>query len=262
MSSSSPSEFLIQRLKETLEGRELEVILLRLGVGENGPLTLQEIGDRLGVTRERIRQIQHRALFAFADPELNAMLLVDSLSHPTKSALYSGRRKRFRNTNAEIITKTELRATQDEEQELITVLFSSPVKGFDPISGDLFTSDRHKVFANWARVNKEITEFLNDDSLIVASWETKTISSIQWPSGKVVPPSTTSYAERMDEIRKRYPNAWSKWSYEEDQQLIREFREGMKIKDCVIKHGRARGGIVSRLRKLELISEDQSTVGL
>ena len=148
------------------------------------------------------------------------------------------------------------------EQEQIVILFTEPVKGFDPDSGDLFTSDRHRVFATFAGVNKEITEFFNDDSAIVASWKTQLIKTIQWPTGKVVPATTSSYADRMEEIRRKYPNAWSKWTAEEDQQLRREFQAGMKIRECSTTHGRARGGIVSRLRKLNLISEDAPTEGL
>jgi RNA polymerase primary sigma factor len=35
---------------------------MRFGLDDGRPKTLEEIGDRLGVTRERIRQIQEEAL--------------------------------------------------------------------------------------------------------------------------------------------------------------------------------------------------------
>jgi len=44
-----------------LNPREREVVRLRYGLGEDEPHTLQEIGDRLHLTRERIRQIESRA---------------------------------------------------------------------------------------------------------------------------------------------------------------------------------------------------------
>jgi RNA polymerase primary sigma factor len=46
-----------------LPEKEREVIKLRYGMnGDAGPVSLEEIGRRLGVTRERVRQIEARAL--------------------------------------------------------------------------------------------------------------------------------------------------------------------------------------------------------
>ncbi len=45
-----------------LDDRERDVIKMRFGVGYNQPSTLDEIGKRFGLTRERIRQIEKRAL--------------------------------------------------------------------------------------------------------------------------------------------------------------------------------------------------------
>jgi len=44
-----------------LEGKEREVVQLRYGLGDREPQTLQEIGDRLHLSRERVRQIESRA---------------------------------------------------------------------------------------------------------------------------------------------------------------------------------------------------------
>jgi RNA polymerase primary sigma factor len=44
-----------------LDGRELEVVRLRFGLENDEPHTLQEIGDRMHLTRERVRQIESRA---------------------------------------------------------------------------------------------------------------------------------------------------------------------------------------------------------
>jgi RNA polymerase primary sigma factor len=46
----------------TLPKREAEVIRMYFGINEPRPLTLLEIGSKLKLSRERIRQIKNRAL--------------------------------------------------------------------------------------------------------------------------------------------------------------------------------------------------------
>ena len=46
----------------TLTGREAEIVRLYFGLGYEHPLTLEKIGERFNLTRERIRQIKERAL--------------------------------------------------------------------------------------------------------------------------------------------------------------------------------------------------------
>ena len=52
----------VKELLETLSDRERQVIRLRYGLDDEKPHTLEEIGEILGVTRERVRQIEARAL--------------------------------------------------------------------------------------------------------------------------------------------------------------------------------------------------------
>ena len=57
-------------LQETMEDilsqlseREMKIIQLRFGLTGEGPLTLEETGKLLGITRERVRQIQEKATY-------------------------------------------------------------------------------------------------------------------------------------------------------------------------------------------------------
>jgi RNA polymerase primary sigma factor len=45
-----------------LEDREAEIIHLRFGLDGNHPLTLEEVGEKFDITRERVRQIQNIAI--------------------------------------------------------------------------------------------------------------------------------------------------------------------------------------------------------
>jgi DNA-directed RNA polymerase sigma subunit (sigma70/sigma32) len=51
-----------RRLLETLSAREAKILRLRFGVDERGEHTLEEIGQQFDVTRERVRQIEAKAL--------------------------------------------------------------------------------------------------------------------------------------------------------------------------------------------------------
>ncbi|MEN8126184.1 MAG: RNA polymerase sigma factor RpoD/SigA [Planctomycetota bacterium] len=49
-------------LLDEIDPREAEVLRLRFGLGGAEPLTLKQIGKQLGLTRERVRQLQKNAL--------------------------------------------------------------------------------------------------------------------------------------------------------------------------------------------------------
>jgi RNA polymerase primary sigma factor len=52
----------VQRALDTLGEREREILRLRFGIGNGAEQTLEEIGSRFSLTRERIRQIEIAAL--------------------------------------------------------------------------------------------------------------------------------------------------------------------------------------------------------
>ncbi len=56
------SQEYIRDILSELSAREAEILRMRFGIDRNSNSTLEEIAQQLGVTRERIRQIEARAL--------------------------------------------------------------------------------------------------------------------------------------------------------------------------------------------------------
>jgi RNA polymerase primary sigma factor len=52
----------IQRSLNTLTERQCDVIMLYFGIGVEHPMSLEDIGERFGLTRERVRQIKDKAI--------------------------------------------------------------------------------------------------------------------------------------------------------------------------------------------------------
>jgi RNA polymerase primary sigma factor len=63
----------LDRILETLTPREQTVIRLRFGIGHDQPCTLEQVGQNLSVTRERIRQIEAKALKKLKTPAIKEM---------------------------------------------------------------------------------------------------------------------------------------------------------------------------------------------
>jgi RNA polymerase primary sigma factor len=64
----------IGRALETLQPRDAKVLKLYFGLEGGREHTLEEIGDILGVTRERIRQLRDRALKRLREGEMGDAL--------------------------------------------------------------------------------------------------------------------------------------------------------------------------------------------
>ena len=63
-----------RRVLATLGPREEQVLKMRFGIGERSNHTLEEVGQDFAVTRERIRQIEAKALRKLRHPSRSRML--------------------------------------------------------------------------------------------------------------------------------------------------------------------------------------------
>jgi RNA polymerase primary sigma factor len=68
------AEEMRQVLREVLSQREREVLTMCFGLDNTAPRTLEEVSRYLGVTRERVRQIEARALGKLREPHVVARL--------------------------------------------------------------------------------------------------------------------------------------------------------------------------------------------
>jgi RNA polymerase primary sigma factor len=65
----------LQNILEGLPPREVRILQLRYGLLDGRTYTLEEVGRKLGVTRERVRQIEAQALSRLRNPEIRRRLL-------------------------------------------------------------------------------------------------------------------------------------------------------------------------------------------
>lgn len=64
----------IENVLNTLNEREAEIIVLRYGLKDNRPRTLEEVGAKYSITKERVRQIEEKALAKLRHPVRAGML--------------------------------------------------------------------------------------------------------------------------------------------------------------------------------------------
>ena len=64
----------LERLLASLEPREVQILQLRYGLKDGRSLTLEQVGKKYGLTRERIRQIEVQALRKLRHPSRSRRL--------------------------------------------------------------------------------------------------------------------------------------------------------------------------------------------
>jgi RNA polymerase primary sigma factor len=63
-----------ERSLSTLTFRQREIIKLYFGIGIDHPMSLEDIGDELGITRERVRQIKDKAILKLRSASRSKLL--------------------------------------------------------------------------------------------------------------------------------------------------------------------------------------------
>lgn len=64
----------LETILDTLQDREARILRLRFGMEDGKSYTLEEVGERFGLTRERIRQIEGRAMRRLRHPRRSRQL--------------------------------------------------------------------------------------------------------------------------------------------------------------------------------------------
>ncbi|TCC20444.1 hypothetical protein [Kribbella speibonae] len=71
------------------------------------------------------------------------------------------------------------------------------------------------------------------------------------------PMNPRSMTHKIKRARKTHPNAFRQWSPEDEQTLIEMFHNSAPLEQLVEALGRQEGGIITRLRGLGLLADDQ-----
>ena len=72
----------LDELLEELPPREMRVLQLRYGLDGGDPMTLKEVGRKMGITRERVRQVEAKAIRKLQHP-VRARKLEGFMDHKT-----------------------------------------------------------------------------------------------------------------------------------------------------------------------------------
>ena len=70
---------IVESVLSTLPAREAEILRMRFGIGADRPMTLEEVGKHYGVTRERIRQVENKAIRKLRNP-MRARMLKEAMA--------------------------------------------------------------------------------------------------------------------------------------------------------------------------------------
>jgi RNA polymerase primary sigma factor len=65
---------IVEAVLSTLSSKEAEILRMRFGINQEKAMTLEEVGGHYGITKERIRQIENKAIRKLRHPARARML--------------------------------------------------------------------------------------------------------------------------------------------------------------------------------------------
>lgn len=70
---------IVENVLSTLSTKEADILRMRFGIGSDRAMTLEEVGQHYGVTRERIRQVENKAIRKLRSP-LRVRMLKEAMA--------------------------------------------------------------------------------------------------------------------------------------------------------------------------------------
>jgi DNA-directed RNA polymerase specialized sigma24 family protein len=221
-------------LAEMPSRREAEILAWRLGLDGHPAPTLGSLGERLGVSRERVRQLEHRALATFR-PALarsaggaEVLTILGRLVEPDRDG--------WEDRVAALAAAAFPMAAEVTARRLLTQLAMAQSKTTASVGG----GDAPERGA----------------ALLIKRAEPPPAPAAAGRAGRdpspKPPPSYTVAGKRQ-----AHRQAYTRWTAEEEARLREGVAEGLSVAELSERHGRNAGAIVSRLVRLGLATGGQ-----
>ncbi len=123
----------LNKALDTLTPREQQVITLRFGLADDVPRTLEQVGQILGVTRERVRQIESKTLRKLRQPTRSRGLRIflDDASESKNLNYIEQAQKYYRLSQTHDLTLGELKRRYEVQSQNLTDMFKILELGSD-----------------------------------------------------------------------------------------------------------------------------------
>jgi hypothetical protein len=145
----------------------------------------------------------------------------------------------------------------------VSITFSDPVAGKDLQDSTEFLSTKHWVIAEVMEYDLATTRFISFEGEVVGEWLCSQVSGISIPQLDAENPVVVAQKSHdyQIEIRKQRPNAWSKWTPEEELQLRTEYEKGLTLDEIADMHHRTPVAISERLVRIGIYGQEYPKLG-